>query len=387
MINFIHFVIDDKFIPDSMKCFEFAGLTDNEFYYVRPKSHQVTEFLDLVKVKEIKRGDVLSLLENKSSCVVVLHSLYSLPLELISHIPDNIKVVWYAWGFDIYSNPRPLNPLVRLDNRYGNETRSFINTYKKLSFLGEFRYLLKKIMAKAYRKRDAEKAVSRIDYFAGVFQEEYDLLCTQVPFFKAKKIVHNYIHPQEFSRDDIDEPVRVKGNNILLGNSATFYCNHLDLLTKLGASNLKGIKIYCPLSYQGTQDYKQAVVKRGKDLFGENFIPLMDYLPLSEYNQVMNSCGSLVLGQMQQAATCNILTAVWSGLKVFLPSDSMNYAHYVDEGIDVYPLESINESLISIPRTEYEIHNSRCRIEKLYSYRQWKEDLKESLTIIEESLS
>lgn len=383
MKSFIHFVIDDKFIPDSIKCFENAGLTENEFYYVRPRSHTVTEFLDLAKVIEIKRCDVLSLLENKSSCVVVLHSLYALPLELISHIPDSIKVVWYAWGFDIYSNPRPLNPLVRLDNRYGNETQSFINTCKRISYLGEFRFLLKRLLTKGYRKRDAEKAVSRIDYFAGVFQEEYDLLCAQVPFFKAKKIVHNYIHPQEFSRVDIDESVGAKGNNILLGNSATVNCNHLDLLTKLGASNLKGIKIYCPLSYQGTQDYKQAVVKKGKDLFGEDFIPLMDYLPLSEYNQIMNSCGSLVLGQMQQAATCNILTAIWSGIKVYLPEDSMNYIHYTNEGLKVYPLDSINSRDVNESRSEMEIKQSRTIIEKYYSFRQWKEDLAHSLQIMD----
>lgn len=387
MMKFIHFVIDDKFIPDSIKCFEEAGLTNNEFYYVRPKSHPVTEYLDLFKVKELNNNEVISLLEKRKPCVVVLHSLYSLPLEIINHIPNVIKIIWYAWGFDLYSNPRPLNPLVVQDNRYGIETRSFIDKFNRKTYVDKFRYMIKRLLKKGYTRRDAENAVSRIDYFAGVFQEEYDLLCKRVPYFRAKKIVHNYIHPQEFLRDDINEPISVKGNNILLGNSATINCNHLDLLTILGTSNLKDIKIYCPLSYQGTKDYKQAVVKKGEDLFGENFIPLMDFLPLSEYNQIMNSCGSLILGQMQQAATCNILTAIWSGIKVYLPEDSMNYIHYMNEGLKVYPLDSINSRDVHEPRTEVEVKESRTIIEKYYSYRQWKEDLAHSLFIINNDLN
>lgn len=33
-LHFVHFVIDDKFIHDSIRCFQMANLTKNNFCYI-----------------------------------------------------------------------------------------------------------------------------------------------------------------------------------------------------------------------------------------------------------------------------------------------------------------------------------------------------------------
>ena len=98
MLKFAHFVIDDKFIPDSIKCFDGAKLTCNSYYYIKENNAEL-QFLDSNKVKVISKQVAADILSNTSIDVVCLHSLYSLPFDLICMINKNIKVIWYAWGF------------------------------------------------------------------------------------------------------------------------------------------------------------------------------------------------------------------------------------------------------------------------------------------------
>ena len=114
--RFIQFVVDDKFIPDSIKCFLDANLTINKFYYLTENPSAVSfigkTIVEYINIKQIE--DVISQL--KKDDVVVLHCLYALPARFICLIPDGVKVIWYAWCFDLYSNDYPISPLIELDN-------------------------------------------------------------------------------------------------------------------------------------------------------------------------------------------------------------------------------------------------------------------------------
>lgn len=379
-LRFIHFVIDDKFINDSIKCFEESNLTINYFYIV---TNGVSEFqfIKSCKVQKVSKEEALGIIcADNSYDVLCLHSLISLPYDLIVKIPSYIKVIWYAWGFDLYSNPKPIGPLLNIGERYMNQTKQII---PKESFNFFVKKRLKNILSKingTYISKDIIcSAIRRIDYFSGVFPIEYDMLLEQCPYFRAKKIVHNYIHPNEFKLEDMNQPLDLNGHNILLGNSATYYINHVDLLDKIKNQVGSTTLVITPLSYQGSPQYIRKVIKFGVKCFGDNFKPLISYLTFDEYTKVMKSCDTLILGQKQQAATCNCLTSLWNGLKLYLPSDSMNYKFYKSLGLKVFSLDEFDNSL----QLSYEdVIQNRVIIEKFYSYRAWKKDLEDSIKIL-----
>lgn len=384
--RFIHFVVDDKFIPDSIKCFQDANLTNNKFYYLTENPSAVSfigkTIVEYINIKQLE--DVISQL--KKDDVVVLHCLYALPARFICLIPDGVKVIWYAWGFDLYSNEYPIKPLIELDcDRLLPATKSKVKGLILLKeLLRRYRVLTD---TKGYHTKSASeqyKAISRIDYFAGVFLSEHQLLREQCKYFRAKRIVHDYIHPEEFAAKDINEPTVLTGNNVLLGNSAAFLCNHIDILRSLyNQTKNHNFDIYCPLSYGDNAYYVKQVIKEGTRLFGNHFKPMLKYLPFDEYTKIIQSCGSIILGHQRQAATCNCLTSLWNGLKLFLPQTSMNYEEYKNvEGLKVFSLENdLNDDALKM-NIEQDLRKQREIISSIYSYERWVENLRNSINII-----
>ena len=372
--NFIHFVLDEKFLPDSIKCFDKAGLTNNRYYLIS-KTTNLT-FLEKYNIEIVSADQALKIIQDANNIdVICLHSLYSIPFSLIPRINEKVKVIWYLWGFDIYSNSFPLRPLVPIKGRYAKETSTYLAKDRLLDVINKkVYYALSTIKHFKTPQSRLLEAVKRIDYFAGVFPSEHNLLKDYVKEYQAELTIHNYIHPHEFRLEDINEPVKISGHNILLGNSASLLGNHLDIMNQISKYVGRNDKIICPLSYAGTAEYKQAVIDKGKKLFGERFIALTEYLPLEEYTRVMQSCNRFVMGMKQQAATCNCLTSMWDGIKVYVPKDSENYRYYNSIGLKVY---SIEEDFGRDTDDEYtHLENNRKIIENLYSYRAWCEDLK-----------
>ena len=378
-LKFIHFVIDDKFIPDSIACFENSKLTDNIFYYFTKKQRELS-FLDASIVKTITQNEALSIVTQGEGDVICLHSIFSLPYKIIAKINPKFKVIWYAWGADLYSNPKPTGPLLDIGDRFLPKTKEIIpNTFSR-KLVNSIKDIVKLIIRRNNSTEDVHKAISRIDYFSGVFPIEHEMMIKSCKFFRAQRVTHNYIHPQEFDIKDIDEPIKVEGCNLLLGNSATYHINHVDVIEMIAPFVVQGTEIIVPLSYQGIPQYVDKVIEYGKRKFGNNFVPLKGYLPLDQYTKIMNSCNAVILGQKQQAATCNCLTALWNGLRLFLFEDSMNYKYYSSIGLKVFSIEkdfSCNPQL-----TKEDVDRNRKIIEGLYSYRQWVEDLKECISII-----
>ena len=361
-------------MPDSIKCFDEAGLTNNRYYLIS-KTTNLT-FLEKYNIEIVSADQALKIIQDANNIdVICLHSLYSMPFSLIPRINEKVKVIWYLWGFDIYSNSFPLRPLVPIKGRYAKETSTYLAKDRLLDVINKkVYYALSTIKHFKTPQSRLLEAVKRIDYFAGVFPSEHNLLKDYVKEYQAELTIHNYIHPHEFRLEDINEPVKISGHNILLGNSASLLGNHLDIMNQISKYVGRNDKIICPLSYAGTAEYKQAVIDKGKKLFGERFIALTEYLPLEEYTRVMQSCNRFVMGMKQQAATCNCLTSMWDGIKVYVPKDSENYRYYNSIGLKVY---SIEEDFGRDTDDEYtHLENNRKIIENLYSYRAWCEDLK-----------
>ena len=74
-LRFIHFVIDDKFINDSIECFEESNLTINYFYIITNKVREF-QFIKSGKVQKVSQEEALGIICADNSCYVLcLHSL------------------------------------------------------------------------------------------------------------------------------------------------------------------------------------------------------------------------------------------------------------------------------------------------------------------------
>lgn len=371
MIKIAHFLRDDnKFIPDSIWCFENCGLVDNTFFCVGKQLHRLQDS----RVILVDEERVRKMVENSGDYdVICLHSLYSLPLSIIPLINKSIKVVWYSWGYDIYMNPRPYSPLLNDIDIYLPDTNEILN--KIPEDVLPIKTRIKKYLIEVFHKKEAssllQDSVERVDFFAGVFPMEFDMLKRKYEFFRANRTSHNYIHPDEFQNRDLLEPIELTGNNILLGHSACSEDNHLDVMKKLADYSCADTNIICPLSYGGSKYYINYVVEKGKYYFGSHFKPILEFLPFDEYTKLQKSCNRFMLGAIRQQATCNCLSAIWSGIQLFLYGNSMNYIQYKDFGINVFDIElGVDYSL-----TQEQLLKNRTIIESIYSYRAWKNDI------------
>lgn len=377
--NFIHFVTDEKFIKDEILCYENAHLTNNEYFHVG-FHNKIFKFIDNKIVSVVTKTEALNLILSGKYSAVCLHNLYSLPLDILTIIPQRIKVIWYAWGFDLYSNPAPLYPLIDIGERYMEDTLRIVKNKSKKEHFKTFAKGIQCLILRYKQRQLAKEAISRIDYFAGVFPMEWDMIKNAVPYFKAEKITHNYIHPQEFGLKDIKKAPQISGKNILLGNSASMLGNHIDIMKQIVPYVELDTKVICPLSYAGTPKYIEEVIRQGKKYFGERFIPLIDYLPFDDYTKLMRSCNRFVIGMIQQAATCNCLTSLWEGIKIYAPKCSINYKQYNEMGIQFY---SIEEDFGREADAQYSnLKHNRTIIEDKYSYRAWVRDLQKTLETI-----
>lgn len=379
----LHCVIDDKFIDKMIVLFE--SLEDIDNHYVLFYKNQTPPKPIYVKDTRVKLEKIASFnnyIETNGVRIVVLHSLYSLPFDLISKIQSKIIVVWFSWGFDIYSRLQ----LIRLNNRYLPITNYYLLTKKvehkpnKLQIILAVlkskvkllrRVFLNPLIFRALEsKRNARMAIARINYYSGVYSLEYDKLSSSLSCFNAYQIEFNY-PTNEFNNVEIETEIKEERNDILIGQAAFPQLNHLDVFVKLkNILMYEDRKIIVPLSYGSDNlNYKETVINTGFSLFSKNFMPITKYLTLDDYNKQFENCGYAVFAVEQQSAVGNILFCFWSGMKVFLSVESMNYSHFKNLGMVVFSIER-DFDIFNLTTTlnKFEIMRNRQIVSENYSF-------------------
>jgi hypothetical protein len=133
--------------------------------------------------------------------------------------------------------------------------------------------------------------------------------------------------------------------------------------------NLTKKKIIVPLSY-GNRTYRDYIVKQGKKLWGENFIPLLNFMEREEYNRYILDCNIIIMNHYRQQAVGNIITSLWLGAKVFMSTRSPVYKYLKSLGIVVYTVEkdlNTGDPNVFMPLSSDEINSNRNIIYQKYS--------------------
>lgn len=356
MLRIVHCITDEKFARNIINTFEFLKDRSASDYVFIQKSAN-TNLRYIANEQCIEHLFVEQLMERLVAGkydVLFLHNLRSMPLSYISRIPQQVKVVWLAWGFDIYSRVGS-KPLVEIPNAIHEETQKLL----RQTWKDELQEIVRRLY-KLSQNHYLRSAIKRVDYFSGVIPEEYEMM-KHNEFFHAQQIEYRYSNPNaNISLDMLNEVPPVSGMNILVGNSADPTNNHADIFKKLAKVDLGDRKVFVPLSYAGTSRYRKQIKQFGERLWGNRFVALDDFLPVTEYKEIISTCGFRIFGHERQQAMGNVRLAFRDGCKVFLSETSIIYKHQCSLGLKVYTIQhDIFNDEILIPLNDADILSNR----------------------------
>lgn len=160
--------------------------------------------------------------------------------------------------------------------------------------------------------------------------------------------------------------------NILLGHSAAEYGNHMEGLETLKKYVNENIKIYCPLSY-GSDNYRNEVIRKGKELFGNKFVPLLYYMEQVEYFQFLQTIDVAVFPLKRLAAESTFLLLKAAHVKIYADIGVVKYmqdrlVHF--ENIEKIKNETLREFVTCVRQQPYSISDLNN-----YMVSEWKKVL------------
>lgn len=337
-MNIIHVATDEKFINSAYWQFETAFPGRNRFYLLvkDPKAplRHVTpnDRFHLVRqqVEEIKKL-ARSLGDAPVFCIHGLDYFRAVWLNALGH---NARVVWFLWGTEVYSNflffkRNDLSgPLTRAADRLS--LAKLLEGIKSRS-----RHLYFPLIKKTDSpEREMRKAMRRAQHLGILYEEEYEFIRKKVnPDLRFLRFSY---YPIELMVADPE--ARVHDTHILIGNSSWSSNNHLEVFELLEKLPIGSRKLIVPLSY-GEPGYRDQVIEAGTQVFGNAFQPLMDFMPLHEYNAYLEQCGIVIMNHYRQQALGNVLTMLWMGAKVYLNEQNTIYTFLKRIGVTVFSIE------------------------------------------------
>lgn len=145
---------------------------------------------------------------------------------------------------------------------------------------------------------------------------------------------------------------------IQVGNSADPSNNHLEVFEKLEALQTDNFRVLVPLSY-GDQQHARRVIDEGKKLFGERFVPLVEFLPPDDYQEFLATIDIAVFNHNRQQGLGNLISLLGMGKKVYLQRGVSTASLMSSLGIEWFDVEKID--LSPIPKLSREGNVRRIR--------------------------
>jgi len=212
------------------------------------------------------------------------------------------KSTWIIWGGDVYI--------------YQNKWKSLRTfTYEMLR----------------------RKIIKQFPRIAAFVKGDFEIVCR---IYKTKAVYQPILYPIPIDfqlLSSLKKDYKPSGKKrILLGNSADPSNAHLEIIHYLGAHKDKDFEIICPLSYNGSQEYIENVIKMGQNIFGNRFIPLLSPIAPNDYTNILLSIDVAIMNHKRQQGLGNILPVLFLEKKVYLRSDITSFSFFKKLGCKVY---------------------------------------------------
>lgn len=302
----IHIIQDSVYANDFIRFLGTYYCKEDHFVYViERKEHHVEENGNNCPWQYFHNKDIFAFNRKaRKADKVIIHGLFDtiLFIWLFFHLFNMRKIVISIWGGDLYIHKKlKEDPDTTLRSKMFDFVRGMI-------FKGT-------------------------PLFLNDMAEDYDLL---KEWYHVRGRSIHIIYPASVDMEFLERAITEKHNNqdkvvILLGNSATESNMHIEAFNLLKKFENENIEIYCPLSY-GDINYREKVIQTGKEIFGNKFIAVVDFMKPEEYCKLLASVDVAVFNNDRQQAMGNIAMLAYLGSKVYLRNDTTMWEQYVKKG-------------------------------------------------------
>jgi dTDP-N-acetylfucosamine:lipid II N-acetylfucosaminyltransferase len=297
-IKIAHIHSDFKFISEtshsySSKEFENIIIILDKKNALNEKYHNSAIFI------EPKNGNLPLILKICNVAdLVVLYDLTTFKCKITLALPTYIKIAWRFFGYELYSR--------KLETVLSDSTKLLLETLPR-----ERQFILKSLIGKMFFHKDIFLlSVKRIDYFFGMYEEEYKHLKSfwpSLPTFVSTLVL----------KGEVDYKFIEKKPYFIVGNNRSFYNNHSDIIQLIKRrKNANDYTAKFFFNYGNANTYSDAIRNSIKNCTGIELCE--DFLPVEEFEDIYRKASAFVMNGYRQMALGNIFTALKYGVKVYL---------------------------------------------------------------------
>jgi len=152
---------------------------------------------------------------------------------------------------------------------------------------------------------------------------------------------------------------------ILVGNNTSPTNNHESIFKMLLPCRETDIMIYCPLSYGSYDDYRDSVIKLGREYFGDRFIPMTEFMKTDDYIKFLGDIDIAVFNHQRQEGMGVIIQLLSLGKTVYMNPETTSYKSFIKRGFKVFDNSLIShDGLLS----ERDVSGNKALTASYYSY-------------------
>ena len=140
--------------------------------------------------------------------------------------------------------------------------------------------------------------------------------------------------------DVLDSVSKVRKNYFQIQINNSCDKTTLDMLRVLAKFKDANIKVTTILSY-GQLDFKAPIIELGKNIFGDKFEYVENYMSPVGFANYLAQNDALILNQNRQQGVGNTVASLYLGNKVFIRKDVSTNRYFNEEGIKIYNSEDI----------------------------------------------
>jgi hypothetical protein len=299
--GYFQFLHDNGFNLSDMKLVHYGKKDDFFSTEVKIDNYFIRNYISVI-------GNARLLKDLLSADKVIVHSLASPALLLFLTLFPVLqkKVVWIIWGKDLH--------FYRLINR----KRFYHRIYEWFRI----------------------KSIRNIGTIVTSIREDYDIL-KEIYQVSGNFIECNALYFYSFSNSlgEVSDSSELK--TILLGNSGSESNKHKEAIQILSTKKENISIVYCPLSYGGSKKYREEIIEFGNRLFGDKFVPLVDFIPLEQYKQILAEVDIGIFNHDRQEGLANVWTLIFLGKTIYLKNDVSSALYFRRVGIKINSVEDI----------------------------------------------
>lgn len=306
---------------------------------------------------------------------VIVHYLSFEKIEFIKCIPQHIHICWDIYGGDFYNQFLHVmgyelyysNPIKY--SKYYYLKRFFPSLFKMLLYIKGNRPVYERIIKKQFNYIShrinslsvcCSGEVALFEKYSGV----------TLPYFEIFK------YSLRETLGDLYDSDFSKGNDILIGNSASFTNNHLYVFQQLKGVDIDKSNLVIPISYGGIPKYISEIKMTYAEKYHQNVTFITQYLPLCEYNKMFMSMKIMILSSWRQESLGTIIMGLYLGIKIYLSKKNPLYDWFINLGCKIYCIEELTTDDFGLMLKCFEKKNNRAIILKHYSSENIKSNIR-----------